>query len=347
MRKKDSGKIEILVADDGAGIDNAKVQAAARELGLIAIGEEENLGEQETLALVFQSGLSTSRIITDVSGRGLGLAIVGEKIERLGGTVALESRHGVGTSLRIVLPLMLATFRGVLVRVGEHCFVIPALSVERVTRVNQQDILTVENRATIPLDGQAVALVSLGDVLELAHRKQPYQEVTGKIAEKAAVLILGTGHWRVAFRVDEILGEQEVLVKPLGRQLTRVRNVAGASVLGTGQVVVVLNVPDLLKSAVTQTASPVETETHKAAEKHAILVAEDSITSRTLLKNILESAGYLVTTAVDGADAYTTLKTGTFDLVVSDVEMPRMDGFDPSPPRCARTNGSANCRWCW
>lgn len=330
VAQKDSGKIEIRVADDGAGVDTDKVKAAAGRMGLAAAGVEQSLGDQEALGLVFQSGLSTSQIITDVSGRGLGLAIVAEKIERLGGTVALESQRGMGTAFRIALPLMLATFRGVLVRVGEHVFIIPVLSVERVTRVAPQDIRTVENRATIALDGQAVALAGLGEVLELPLRKRP-QEADGAAPEKVAVVVLGAGQRRVAFRVDEILGEQEVLVKPLGRQLAHVRNVAGASVLGTGRVVVVLNTSDLLKSAVGQTAAPpveAATQAEEAGQKQSILVAEDSITSRTLLKNILESAGYNVTTAVDGADAYTILKTGAFDLVVSDVEMPRMDGFD-------------------
>jgi two-component system chemotaxis sensor kinase CheA len=336
IAQKDGGKIEIMVTDDGAGIDTARVKAAARKLNLVSAEEAEKLGEQEAQALAFQSGISTSQIITDISGRGLGLAIVREKVERLGGTVALESRHdGVthegGTTFRITLPLMLATFRGVLVRAGEHCFVIPALSVERVTRVAQQDIRTVENRATISLDGQAVALASLGDVLELPSLTPPNRSATGKTPEQVAVVVLGIGHKHVAFRVDEILGEQEVLVKTLGRQLTRVRNIAGASVLGTGQVVAVLNVPDLLKSAVKRAAAPpapVAAAKFGAAARRSILVVEDSITSRALLKNILESAGYRVTTAVDGVDAYTTLKTGTFDLIVSDVEMPRMDGFD-------------------
>lgn len=331
IAQQDGGKIEILVADDGAGIDAEKVKAAALRLNLVSAGEVEKLSEQEAQALIFHSGISTSQIITDISGRGLGLAIVREKVERLGGVVALESGHDAGTTFCITLPLMLATFRGVLVRAGVHCFVIPALGVERVTRVAQQDIRTVENRATISLDGQAMALVSLGDVLELTSPIPPKRSATGKTPEQAAVVVLGTGHKHVAFRVDEILGEQEVLVKTLGRQLERVRNIAGASVLGTGQVVAVLNVPDLLKSAVKRAAAPsvsVAAETHETAEKHAILVVEDSITSRALLKNILESAGYRVTTAVDGVDAYTTLKTGTFDLIVSDVEMPRMDGFD-------------------
>ncbi|KXS30461.1 MAG: Signal transduction histidine kinase CheA, partial [Candidatus Gallionella acididurans] len=137
IAQKDSGKIEIMVADDGAGIDPAKVKTAALKLKLISAEEAEKLDEAEAQALIFQSGITTSQIITDISGRGLGLAIVREKIERLGGVVTLESRHNggvqdTGTSFRITLPLMLATFRGVLVRAGEHCFVIPALSVERV-----------------------------------------------------------------------------------------------------------------------------------------------------------------------------------------------------------------------
>lgn len=326
IAQKDGGKIEIMVADDGAGIDADKVKATSRRLNLVSAEETEKLNEQEAQALIFLSGISTSPIITDISGRGLGLAIVWEKIERLGGIVTLESHQDVGTAFHITLPLTLATFRGVLVRAGEHCFVIPALSVERVARVEQQDIRTVENRATISLDGQIVALASLGDVLEL-----PRQSSMAITSTQVALVVLGTGRQRVAFQVEEILGEQEVLVKTLGRQLARVRNIAGASVLGSGQVVAVLNVPDLLKSAVKRVAAPaasVAEATPGEAARRSILVVEDSITSRSLLKNILESAGYQVATAVDGMDAYTTLKTGAFDLIVSDVEMPRMDGFD-------------------
>jgi len=326
ISQKDSDKVEVLVADDGAGIDAVRVKAAADKLGVVSTEDAERLGERETLALIFQSGVTTSPIITDVSGRGLGLAIVREKVERLGGSIVIESHPDVGTAFRIALPLTLANFRGVLVRAGGQLFVIPAASVERVTQVADKDVRTVENRETIPFNGQAVALAWLSDTLEL-----PRTATAGEPADDAPAVVLGSDLARIAFRVEEILGEQEVLVKALGRQLARVRNVAGASVLGTGQVVPVLNVPDLLKSAVqraTAPLAPVTTEKPGVAEKQSILVVEDSITSRSLLKNILESAGYRVTTAVDGADGYTTLKTGTFDLVVSDVEMPRMDGFD-------------------
>ncbi len=328
ISQKDSSKVEVLVADDGAGINVDRVKAVADKLGIVSTEDAERLDEQQTLAIIFKSGVSTSPIITDVSGRGLGLAIVNEKIERLGGTVVIESNPGAGTAFRILLPLTLANFRGVLVRAGGQIFVVPAANVERVTRVAEKDIRTVENRETIPFDGQAVSLVWLSDVLELTRARS-----MAHATDNVLLIVLNQGITRIAFRVEEILGEQEVLVKALGRQLARVRNIAGASVLGTGQVVPVLNVPDLLKSAVKRAPTlvpmyPLSAEKSGMVEKQSILVVEDSITSRSLLKNILESAGYQVTTAVDGADGYTTLKTGTFDLVVSDVEMPRMDGFD-------------------
>jgi two-component system chemotaxis sensor kinase CheA len=180
----------------------------------------------------------------------------------------------------------------------------------------------VENRETIPLGGQALSLARLGDVLELPRKDEP--------GDTVLAVVLGSSLARIAFQVDEVLGEQEVLVKTLGPQLARVRNVAGASVLGSGQVVPVLNVPDLIQSATKLAATaraPAAAAKLTETRKRAVLVVEDSITSRSLLKNILESAGYSVATAVDGIDAYTALKTATFDLVVSDVEMPRMDGF--------------------
>ena len=328
MTQLDSGKIEILVTDDGAGIDVAKVKAAACKLGLVCAEDMEQMDESAVRALIFQSGISTSPLITDVSGRGLGLAIVREKVERLGGAIVFESTPALGTRFRITLPLTLATLRGVLVRVGAQFCIIPAGSVERVARVICKDIRTVENREMIVLDGQVIALLDLGDVLEM-----PRPVVAA--ASHALVLVLDRNQARVAFRVDEIFGEQEIRVKNLGPQLARVRNIAGASMLGTGQVALVLNVADLLQSAMRQVVPPLDPITPaqpasstKPSVKPSILVVEDSITSRALLKNILESAGYRVSVAVDGIDAYTVLKTASFDLVVSDVEMPRMDGFD-------------------
>ncbi len=320
---KNGSKVEILIADDGTGIDAEKVKSAALKSGVISQEEVRKLNEQEVLALIFQSGVSTSPIITDLSGRGIGLAIVREKVGKLGGVVNVETHQDVGTTFKITLPMTLARFRGVVVRLGENLYVLPTTSVDRVMRVDKEDIKTVENRETISVDGQAVSLVRLGNVLALGTKK-----VGRSDPDKVPVVILGSAEKRIAFQVDEVLDEEEVLVKSLGRQLSRVRNVASATVLGSGKVVPILNVPDLLKSAVsvppTRAAATEEVET----KKKSILVAEDSITARTLLKNILEVAGYDVTTAVDGLDAFTILKMGNYTMVVSDVDMPRMNGFD-------------------
>jgi len=324
IAQKNGGKIDILVSDDGAGIDAAKVRSAAVKHGVITREDAEKLDEQETLSLIFRSGVSTSPIITDISGRGLGLAIVREKVERLGGAISVESRADGGTSFRIVLPLTLATFRGLLVQADERVFVVPAASVERVVRVRGDDIKTVENRETIQLHGQTLAMVRLADVLELPRRAAKQDAASG-----AAAVVLGLGTERIAFQVDAVQGEQEILVKGLGAQLARVRNIAGATVLGTGRVVPILNVSDLMRSAVKVAAAPIAVAAVETpAQRKTILVAEDSITARTLVKNILEAACYDVRTAVAGAEAFALLKTEKFDLVVSDVEMPRMDGFD-------------------
>jgi two-component system, chemotaxis family, sensor kinase CheA len=187
----------------------------------------------------------------------------------------------------------------------------------------------VEGRRTLALNGRAVALVDLAEILRL-----PAGQRHDRAGAPSVALVLGAGEQTVAVAVNEVLDEREVLVKRFNKPLSRVRNIAGATILGSGEVVPILNVPDLLKSArgagapaATPDATALDPAQAQAAAKR-ILVAEDSITSRMLLKGILESAGYAVSTAVDGIDAFTTLRAEPFDLVVSDVEMPRLSGFD-------------------
>ena len=161
--------MELLVSDDGVGIDAARVKSAAQKRGLVTSDDADALDEREALALVFHSGVSTSPMITEISGRGLGLAIVREKVEKLGGVVSVDTTPDVQTTFRMVLPLTLATFRGVLVRVDEQLFVLPTTYVERVLRINPADIQTVQNRDTLQLNGQAIALVRLAEALELSR----------------------------------------------------------------------------------------------------------------------------------------------------------------------------------
>lgn len=321
----DGSKVQLLISDDGRGIDGAKIKASALKLGLTTQPEADGLSNPETLALVFRSGVSSSPMITDLSGRGLGLAIVREKAEKLRGTVTVNSDVDGGTIFHMVLPLTIATFRGIPVRVNQDLFVLPAAAVERVLRVKKEKIKTVENKEAIELDGKTFSLVRLGDVLEL-----PRKDTTEDAHDGVPVVLISQNGKRIAFLVDNIVDEQEVLVKTLGRQLARVRNIAGATVLANRKLVPILNVSDLMQSAVrvsSRTARAPALEKEKPSRK-SVLVVEDSITSRTLLKNILETAGYNVNTAVDGVDGFTQLRSREFDVVVSDVEMPRMNGFD-------------------
>lgn len=318
-------QVQILVADDGAGIDAERLKAAAVKRGLLTPAATQSVSDSEVLNFIFEPDVSTSPMITQLSGRGLGLAIVREKTEKLGGRVAVESRPHAGTSIRVSLPVTLSTFRGVLVSAAERSFVLPTAEVERVARFKPEDVQTVEGRETLLLNGRAVSLVRLAEVLELPVTPTPAAQPAS-----TPIVILGTGAQRIAFAVDAVLDEQELLLKRLGKPLARVRYVAGATVLGSGHVAAVLKVDDLLKAAkkagaparLAASAQPTTPQTK------AILLAEDSITSRLLLKGILESAGYRVKTAVDGLDAYTALRTEHFDLLISDVEMPRLNGLD-------------------
>jgi two-component system chemotaxis sensor kinase CheA len=323
IRPHDGGRVELLIEDDGRGIDAGQVKAAALKLGVLSAEAAQSIGERDALALIFASGLSTSAALTDISGRGLGLAIVREKVEGLGGSIAVGPGAGGGTCFRISLPTSLATFRGLLVRLGEQRFVLPSRNVERVARLAPAAIKTVGQRDTMAFDGEMVALVRLDEVLGIAPAASD-----GRNAPLQVVLLAEVGK-RVAFVVDQVIGDQDVLAKGLGPQLLRVPNIAGATVLGAGLAVPVLNVADLLKSAQRAGVASVRQPASAPAvvPRRSVLVAEDSITSRSLLQHVLQSAGYEVRTAVDGVEALDALRDGGFDLLLSDVEMPRMDGF--------------------
>ena len=320
----EGGKVEFAVTDDGDGVPLKALAARAVKMGLLTAPAAAQAGAAELLPLIFHSGISTSPMITEISGRGLGLAIVRERVERLGGTAAVESVEGRGATFRLVVPLTLATFRGIPVRAAAQTFVIPTLGVERVLRARSTALRTVENRPMVAVNGGYLPLVSLAETLELPAPADP--------GDAVIAVVLGSATGRVAFRVDEVQGDQEVLVKPLGKCLERVRNVAGATVLGDGRIAPILNIHDLLKSAARAAHAPAAGAAAEAEPRAAVqlrvLVVEDSITARGLLKNILEAAGYAVKTAVDGVEAWAALKLEHYDLVVSDVEMPRMNGFD-------------------
>jgi len=319
-----SNSMELLITDDGQGINFDKVKASAIEQGVLTATDAALLNEQEALMLVFQSGVSTNPIITELSGRGLGMGIVSEKVDKLGGQVYIETKMGQGSSFRIVLPLTLATFRGMQIKVADQDFIIPSHNIKRVIRIRASELKSVENQEIISVDDRAVSFIPLSNILQLStsRSKDPDAMLNAVIVKSAERTI--------AFGVDQIVNEQEVLVKALGMQLKRVKNVLAASITEWGQVIPILNPQDLVKSSLTARVSrPSQEVIAEEAEekKKVILLAEDSITSRLLIKNILESAGYEVKAAVDGLEAFSLFKLEKIDLVLSDVEMPRMDGF--------------------
>lgn len=330
----DARSVEITVRDDGAGIDAEQVKAAAVKSGALSAEEAARRSGPDALALIFLSGVSTSASVTRISGRGIGMAIVREKAEKVGGRVAAETQPGGGTTFRITLPVEVSTFRGLRVAAAGREFIVPLTDLERVVRIPRAEIRSVENRAAIEWHGSLLALARLDDILGIPRRAADAD------APCVQALILRSGEKRIAFAIDDTaLDEHEILVKPLARPLVRVRNIAAAAVLGSGKTVLVLRVPDLFQSAATLGGAPLSAAPgargtsgtppqQPAPRTQTILVADDSVTSRMLLKNILESAGYSVRTAIDGAEALAALHAQPFDLVVSDVEMPRMDGFD-------------------
>ena len=216
---------------------------------------------------------------------------------------------------------------GLLVKIGYETYALPLSTFVKIVTIKESDVHSVEGRQMVSIDNQPVALMRLADVLQrpIPPSEQP---------DTASVVLVRSGEKTVAFLVDELVDEQEIVVKGLGRQLTRVRNVAGATLLGSGEVVIILNTVDLIRST-QQTANGSAGLTVFSAsdgeasyEESIILVVDDSITTRTLEKNILEAAGYQVVTAIDGQEAIGYLQNNSIDLIVSDIQMPRMDGFE-------------------
>jgi two-component system chemotaxis sensor kinase CheA len=325
--------IEIIVSDDGKGINIENLLQAAIKSGNLPRDAAGKLNREEILSLIFQQGVTTSSIITDLSGRGIGLSIVREKVEKLHGRVMVETDEIKGTTFIILLPMTLATFRGVLVKSSEYQFIVPTMNVDRVLEAKPEMIKTIENHETIMIDDQILPLTDLAEVLGIIQFKIADSSglKTGlNNSDKVSIIVVASGNNRIAIKVDAIIEEVQILVKGLGKLLKHVRNISGATILGSGKVVPVLQITDLIKSALksSERIKNPPTPERKVERIRNILVAEDSITARTLLKNILEAAGYGVSTAVDGSEAFMRLRSKEFDLVVSDIDMPGLNGFE-------------------
>ncbi len=312
------GEMLLIVADDGAGIDVARVRRSAK--GILSTSEVDAMPDSDALLLIMLPGLSTSEKVTTISGRGIGLDIVRENIEALQGRITIESTPGQGTTFRLMLPTSLSTMRCMLIRIGAETYAIPTTAIEGIVRADDAKRFTSGGRSMMTVDGRSIGLVALADVIERPGDERPDY-----------AMILASADRRMAFLLDDLITESEMVVKSLNPELAQTRHVAGATLLGTGEVVIILNVSDLIKTAqgaILHRPERVALRPAEVAATYRILVVDDSLTTRTLEKNILEAAGYDVFTATNGLEALDLLATTTCDLIVSDVEMPYLDGLE-------------------
>lgn len=316
-------KVHIIITDDGRGVDLDRVRGKALQLGLINDAEAASMNEPEVLELLMQPGMSTTDVISSISGRGVGLDVVRQNVEQLQGQVRVESRPREGTTFEIILPVSLSTLHCLLVKVGPETYAIPITSVVRVADYAPDAVYQVKGKTMITLDSRPMPLGYLEDVLERGLRHD-------QINAGALVLVLSAADRQYAFVVDDVIAEQEVVVRSLNPEMARVRNVSGATLLGNGEVVIILNVGDLLKSAQGKPVRRRDVTVPEVAARRAfrVLVVDDSITTRTLQKNILEAAGYDVFTATHGIEGLDLLTAQEVDLVITDIEMPWMNGFE-------------------
>jgi len=319
----EGSQIVMTVQDDGNGISVDEIAASARKKKLVSEAELAAMGRDEILDLIFRPGFSSKDIITRISGRGVGLDVVVMNLRKLKGSVQVQTDEGLGTRFVLRLPITLATDHGVLVRSGGVVFAIPTSAVDRIMEIKPEQIIEVEASHAIVHRGRSIPLRDLATTLEL----EPQERINKKILP---VMVVAKGWDSVAFLVDEIIGEREIVVKPFRSLLQNVRNITGGTLTGNGEVIMVLNPPDLVDSALRGSLAHLHhVESRVEVEKVLrVLVVDDSITTRSLEKSILEHAGYKVSLAVDGKQAWDMLQEHAFDLVVTDVEMPKMDGFE-------------------
>jgi chemotaxis protein histidine kinase CheA/CheY-like chemotaxis protein len=315
-------KVVVEVRDDGPGIDWEEVRQTAARKGLVAPENMDALKDHELTSFLFMPGFSTSELVTELSGRGVGLDVVRQKVEELKGMMSVSSETGKGSAVKLELPLTLAVQRVLLVEVGTQVLALPTASVEETLTLRLEQIRSVEGRQAVTIREKIVPLVSLAKVLGL-NGFSDWEE------KRLFIVVVSWGNQQIAFVTDKLLGEQEVVVKSLGNHLRRVKNVAGATILGNGRVTVILSVPDLLESARSSPGfSPPELRpVPQRADRRSILVVEDSLTAREMERSILEASGYRVDVASDGVEALEKATGKTYDLFVVDIQMPRMDGF--------------------
>jgi chemosensory pili system protein ChpA (sensor histidine kinase/response regulator) len=340
--RQEGNDVSVAFRDDGAGLDLARIREKAQAQGLLLPGEE--LSDAEAADLIFLPGFSTASEVSELAGRGIGMDVVRSEVTALGGRIETTTQAGQGATFRMVLPLTTAVTQVVMLRSGAQSFGVPSNLVEIVRRAPARDVQQAYNGGTFEFGGEQVLFFWSGALLQASQRSS---ELQGKTLP---VVIFRSAQQRVALHVDEVLGNQEVVVKNLGPQLSRLPGLAGMTVLASGSVVLIYNPVALAavygaqaRSLSADSAQPevlgdgaVSDGGHASLAPLApppvrtplVLVVDDSITVRRVTQRLLQREGYRVALAADGLQALERLQEERPSVVLSDIEMPRMDGFD-------------------
>lgn len=321
-----AGALQILVTDDGRGIDVERIRQAVVRRGLASEETAARLSESELLEFPFLPGFTLKGEVTEISGRGVGLDVVQELARQVRGRVRIASRPGEGTQFRLDLPLTLSVMRSLLVEIGGEPYAFPFAHIVRALKLPADQVRTLEGRQHFSLDGQHVGLVGADQVLGCTAPAHPGGEL--------AVIVLGKTPDLYGLVVDRFLGGRELVVQPLDPRLGKIKDIAAASLMEDGSPLLIADVEDMVRSmeklSATDRLNAVGRESGGVGNgrRKRVLVVDDSFTVRELQRKLLEQNGYEVEIAVDGMDGWNALRGGRFDLVVSDIDMPRLDGIE-------------------
>ena len=334
---REGGEVLLTLSDDGRGIALESVRRKAIERGLMR--EDEVLSEEELMQFIFHAGFSTAATVTQISGRGVGMDVVQSEIKQMGGSIEIRSRQGEGSSFRIRLPFTVSVNRALMVRSGEDIYAVPLQQVEGIVRASPAELETYY-APDAPLFKYAEVAYELHYLGEFVHgHRKP--NLVGQQLPLPVLLVRGGEQRRIAVQVDGLLGSREVVVKSVGAQLSSVAGISGATILGDGSVVIILDLQAMLRASLltlrlraqmgAPAAAPVPALPAGEAvsvKLRTVMVVDDSVTVRKVTSRLLERHGYKVVLAKDGMDAIARLEDVTPDIMLLDIEMPRMDGFE-------------------
>ncbi|ADU81882.1 chemotaxis histidine kinase/response regulator CheAY2 [Helicobacter pylori] len=339
LNKPETGKVQlsaynegnhivIKISDDGKGLDPVMLKEKAVEKGVISERDAESMSDREAFNLIFKPGFSTAKVVSNVSGRGVGMDVVKTNIEKLNGIIEIDSEVGVGTTQKLKIPLTLAIIQALLVGVQEEYYAIPLSSVLETVRISQDEIYTVDGKSVLRLRDEVLSLVRLSDIFKVDAILESNSDVY--------VVIIGLADQKIGVIVDYLIGQEEVVIKSLGYYLKNTRGIAGATVRGDGKITLIVDVGAMMEMAksikVNITTLMNESENTKSKNSpsdYVVLAIDDSSTDRAIIRKCLKPLGITLLEATNGLEGLEMLKNGDKipDAILVDIEMPKMDGY--------------------